>query len=127
MAIVREKKHILIVEDDQTLFSLLKMKLTKQGFVVDEANDAETAYQTLRAMRCDLILLDILLSGADGYTILKQLKGSEQWKHIPIIVLSNLGSLEDKKKALQLGAYDFLIKAEHSLESVVEKIQAALQ
>lgn len=119
-------KTILIVEDEQLLLNLLKMKLEKDGFVIESAIDADEAFVALKKKDVDLILLDLLLPGIDGYAILKQLKADEKLKHIPVIVVSNLGGIEEKNKAKNLGALDFIIKAEHSPGSIAKMVKEAL-
>lgn len=119
-------KTILIVEDEQLLLSILKMKLEKFGFDVEGAIDAREAFSLLEKKEVHLILLDLLLPGIDGYAILKKLKSDKKLKQIPVIVISNLGGVEESNKAKNLGALDFIIKAEHSPESIAERVKEAL-
>lgn len=119
-------KTILIIEDEQLLLNILKMKFEKLGFIVEGAIDAREAFSLLQNKEVHLILLDLLLPGIDGYAILKKLKGDEKLKRIPVIVVSNLGGVEESNKAKNLGALDFIIKAEHSPESIAERVREAL-
>lgn len=119
-------KTILIIEDEQILFDLLKTKLEKFGFNIEGAIDADGAFSILKDKKVDLIFLDLLLPGIDGYAILKRMKADEKLKHIPVIVVSNLGGVEEKNKAKSLGALDFIVKAEHSPESIAEKAERVL-
>ncbi len=119
----KNNKKILIVEDDQFLMSLLKIKLSAHDFTVLTAFDAEEAFAVLEKEQVACILLDLLLPGVDGFSVLERLRDSERFKSIPVIVISNLGAAEEKKKALGLGAHYFLIKAENSPESIVKKVE----
>ncbi len=119
----KNKKKILIVEDDQFLMSLLKLKLSARAFTVLTAIDAKEAFAVLEKEQVACVLLDLLLPGVDGFSVLEQLRDSERFKSIPVIVVSNLGAAEEKKKALGLGARSFLIKAENSPESIVKKVE----
>lgn len=119
-------KTILIIEDEELLLGLLKMRLEKHGFVIESAIDADEAFAVLKKRDVDLILLDLVLPGIDGYAILKQLKADEKLKRIPVIVVSNLGGIEEKTKAKDLGALDFIIKAEYSPGSIAKRVEEAL-
>ncbi len=119
----KNNKKILIVEDDQFLMSLLKIKLSARNFAVLAAMDAEETFAILEKEQVACILLDLLLPGVNGFSILERLRDSERFKSIPVIVVSNLGAAEEKKKALGLGARYFLIKAENSPESIVKKVE----
>lgn len=123
----KTNKKILIVEDDQFLASLLKMKLSARDFAVLAAFDAKEAFAILEKEQVACILLDLLLPGMDGFSVLEQLRDSERFKSIPVIVISNLGAAEEKKKALGLGARYFFIKAENSPESIVKKVEEIVE
>lgn len=120
-------KKILVVEDDNFLANAYRVKLTKAGFEVKNAYDGDEATDMLQTFIPDLILLDIVMPKKDGFTTLKEIKASEQWKNIPVILASNLGQKEDRDKGIQLGAYDFFIKTDFSLNTLIEKINSILQ
>ena len=120
------KKKILIVEDDEFLRSLTAKRLEKEGYQIEVAVDGENAISTIDVYRPDLILLDLLLPGLDGFEVLKKIKANETLKTIPVIVFSNLGQKEDIEKAKNLGVDDFLIKANFTLDDVVGKIKVYL-
>jgi two-component system phosphate regulon response regulator PhoB/two-component system alkaline phosphatase synthesis response regulator PhoP len=119
-------KKILIVEDDEFLRSLTAKRLEKEGYTVVVAVDGESAVSVARENMPNLILLDLLLPGINGFDVLEKLKTDETLKNIPVIVFSNLGQKEDIDKANSLGADDFLIKANFTLDDVVGKINAKL-
>jgi len=119
-----DKKKILIVEDDEFLRSLTVKRLESDGYVVAVAVDGETAVGAVTEEKPDLILLDLLLPGLNGFQVLEKIKASDETKNIPVIVFSNLGQKEDIEKAKELGANDFLIKANFTLDDVIEKVHS---
>lgn len=122
-----ESKHtILIVEDDQFLRSLAAKRLEKAGFVVTMAVDGESAMNVALESKPALVLLDLLLPGKDGFEVLRELRANEATKGVPVIIFSNLGRQEDIQKARELGANDFLIKANFTLDDLTQKVNEAL-
>ncbi|MFA5000897.1 MAG: response regulator [Candidatus Paceibacterota bacterium] len=122
-----EPKKILIVEDDEFLRSLNAKRLETEGFKVSVAVDGQSALDLIPKELPDLIFLDLLLPGVDGFEVLKKIKADEKTKAIPVIVFSNLGQKEDIEKAHNLGAQDFLVKANFTLDDVVLKIKEVLK
>ena len=120
-------KKVLIVEDDEFLRSLTAKRLEKEGYEVSVAVDGESANGIATEKKPDLILLDLLLPGMDGFEVLKRARADDVTKKTPIIVFSNLGQREDIEKAKGLGANDFLIKANFTLDDVIEKINTTLK
>ena len=119
-------KKILIVEDDRFLHSLLSDKLKKSGVQVISAFDVETGLEEAAKSSPDLILLDIILPGVDGFSVLEKLKADDSLKKIPVIILSNLGQEEEIKRGTELGAVEFLIKANFTLDEIIEKLSSVL-
>lgn len=123
-----DKKKIMIVEDDEFLRSLTAKRLENENYKVVMAVDGESAIKTIGEEEPDLILLDLLLPGTNGFQVLEKIKGDDgKAKKTPVIVFSNLGQQEDIKKAKGLGANDFLIKANFTLDDVVGKVQEYLK
>jgi DNA-binding response OmpR family regulator len=120
-------KKILIVEDDEFLRSLTAKRLEKEGYQVAVAVDGESAVGIAATEKPNLILLDLLLPGINGFDVLGKLRATEEFKTTPIVVFSNLGQREDVERAKGLGATDFLIKANFTLDDVVVKIGALLK
>ncbi len=120
-------KKILVVEDDTYLANAYKLKLTKEGFEVKNAMDGAEAITILSSFMPDLILLDLIIPKKDGFSVLQELKTKEEWKNIPVIIASNLGQKEDIDKGMQLGARDFFVKTDLSLNNLIDKIKTALQ
>ncbi|MFA7286402.1 MAG: response regulator [Patescibacteria group bacterium] len=120
-------RRILIVEDDQFLRDLLERKLKAEGFIVETAIEGEAALAVAEKTMPDLILLDIILPGIDGFTILERLKQSPAMAGIPVILLTNLGQRDDVDKGLKLGAVGYLVKAHFTPGDIVEKVRSTLQ
>ncbi len=122
------KKKILIVEDDQALVEMYKEKLKLEGFNVATVTDGKKAMLRIK-QGADLVLLDILMPGLNGFEILKKIRKNQSVKDVPVLVLTNIGSDSfdsDKKLALSLGANDYLIKALNTPDEVIKKINTIL-
>ncbi len=120
------KAKLLIIEDDVFLRNLLVNKLTKDGYVISDAIDGPSAIKILQTEHPDLILTDLLLPGMDGFALLGEFKKNPEIAKIPVIVLSNLGSQEDIDRVMALGASDYLIKANFTLDEIVKRINQIL-
>ncbi len=121
------KTKILIVEDDKFLRDLILQKLQREGFETVPALDGEEGLRLAKEKMPDLMLLDLILPGLDGFEVLKQLKSDGGTKSIPIIVLSNLGQKEDMDRAFAGGAEDFMVKANFTPGEIIAKIKQILQ
>jgi DNA-binding response OmpR family regulator len=119
-------KKILIIEDDSFLQGLASRKLGSEGYDVAIALDGEQAMKSLAESKPDLILLDLLLPGIDGYEVLKRVRADKDMGKIPVIVFSNLSEEKDIKKATDLGINAFLIKANFTLDELSAKIKEVL-
>ena len=117
------KKKILIVDDDENIASLLSLYLTKEFFECKIAGDGETALQMNLDFKPDLILLDIMLPGMDGYAVCRELRRD----HLtPVIMLSAKTEVFDKVLGLELGADDYISKPFDSKE-MVARVKAVLR
>jgi DNA-binding response OmpR family regulator len=123
-----QKAKVLIIEDDKFLSELISTKLDKEGFDIGLAGDGETGYKKAEEYKPDIILLDIMLPGMDGFEVLGKLKkhANAAIKNIPIIILSNFGQESKIEHGLQLGAVDYLVKANFTTGEIVEKIKKVL-
>lgn len=124
---MEQKKLILIVEDEKTLFNALDMKLESAGFRTLGARDGEECLAVATKEHPDLILMDIVMPKMDGMTALSKLREDEWGKDVPVIILTNLSSAEDISRATKKGVYDYLVKANWKLEDVVEKVKKTLE
>ncbi len=120
-------KKVLIIEDDSFLQGLEVSKLKKDNFEVIVASTGEEGMEKINEAGVDLILLDLVLPKFDGFEILKKVRETEALKAIPVIVFSNLSEDKDIKKAEELGATDFMVKSNFTLDELVENINKILK
>ena len=120
-------KTILLIEDEGALQKTLGDVLSKEGYKILAALDGEVGARLAKEKTPDLILLDLVLPKITGLEVLKQLRGDEETKDIPVIVLTNLENLEDIQRATDLGATTYLVKSNYELQEVVQKVKTALR
>lgn len=121
-------KKVLIIEDDEFLRSLAAKRLGQEGYEVIAAVNGEEGFKSITDNKPDLILLDLLLPGGmDGFAVLEKVGQTADIKNIPVVVFSNLGEIADIEKAKGLGAVDFLVKANFTLDDVVAKVGGLLK
>ena len=101
------KNHILIVDDDDRIRNLLKDYLSENKYIVSTAENADQAKEKLKYLKFDIIILDVMMPGQNGYELTKEIK--KQIK-VPIILLTAKGEVENRIKGLELGADDYLSK-----------------
>ena len=119
-------KKILLIEDEAALQKTFGDTLRSEGYQLVSATDGEVGLRLAKSETPDLIILDLILPKLNGLEVLKSLKEDQQTRGIPVIILTNLGDLENIEKALRLGATTYLVKADHTLEEVIEKVKKAL-
>ena len=117
------KQKILIVDDDVNIAELISLYLTKECFDTLIVNDGEDAIQQFTTYQPNLILLDLMLPGIDGYEVCREIRKSSA---VPIIMLSAKGEIFDKVLGLELGADDYMIKPFDSKE-LVARVKAVLR
>lgn len=124
------KTSVLIVDDIPINVTLIEKMLKPFHFVIEKANDGQTALDIVAGKKPDLILLDLMMPGINGYDVIRQLRSQEETKQLPIIVISALNSNEDVMKGYSLGANDFLTKPiimDRLHTSVVTQLNKALE
>jgi DNA-binding response OmpR family regulator len=119
------KMSVLVVEDDKFLHKILLTKFQKEGFEVRGAMDGEEALQVLLTFQPTIILLDLILPKMNGFEVLSEVKTNAKTAPIPVIVLSNLSQDEDVRRATELGAIGFMVKADLSINEVVLRVKEA--
>ena len=117
------KQKILIVDDDNNIAELIALYLTKECFETKIVNDGEEALREFASFRPDLIILDLMLPGIDGYQVCREIRHTSD---VPIIMLSAKGETFDKVLGLELGADDYMIKPFDSKE-LVARVRAVLR
>jgi DNA-binding response OmpR family regulator len=118
-------KKILIIEDDKFLRELISQKLIKEGYDIIEAADGEKGIKSASEDKPDLVLLDLILPGIDGFEVLARLKQSSSG--LPVVILSNLGAKDDIDRGLKMGAEDYLIKAHFTPTEIIDKVKNNLK
>lgn len=124
---MEKTKKILIVDDETLVVKALTEKLASEGFLPDYARDGEEALLKVKQTKPDLILLDIIMPKLDGISVLKRLKAVPETQNIPVIILTNL--YDDKKvsEVLRNGGTDYLVKVDHRLSDIVNRVKEKLQ
>ncbi|MFA6098909.1 MAG: response regulator [Patescibacteria group bacterium] len=123
-----KEADVLVVEDDQFLRDLLITKLQRENFGVTSAIDGPGGLEKITETRPEVVLLDIILPGLDGFEILKRVRINPNMSiaRTPVILLSNLGQEADIEKGRALGADDYLIKSNFTIDEIIEKIRKVL-
>tara|TARA_B100000745_G_scaffold280716_1_gene213014 strand:- start:393 stop:764 length:372 start_codon:yes stop_codon:yes gene_type:complete len=114
-------KKILIAEDEVSIANALKLKLQHEKFEVTHVENGNDALTEIQNNSYDLILLDLMMPGKDGFGVLEELKN--KGSKAKVLVTSNLGQAEDRERAKSLGATDFLVKSDTSLVEIVKRVR----
>ncbi|MCL5435814.1 MAG: response regulator [Patescibacteria group bacterium] len=120
-------KKILVVEDEPSILKAVVEVLGMHGYQVFSATDGEHGLALASEVKPDLVLLDLILPGKNGFEVLKELKSTVGLSDIPVIISSNLGDEEEVQQGLKLGAADYLIKADYDLDEVVKIVAKNLK
>lgn len=118
---------LLLVEDEPSLREMYQGRLEGEGFQVYSTDDGAPGLKMAQEHHPDLILLDIVLNNSDGFSVLNELKKDDKTSNIPVIMVSNLSSRDDRQRALELGADDFLVKAKITPTELAEKVKDKLK
>ena len=122
-----DKKKILIVEDDNFVAEVYSTKLLEMGHDIQIARNGQEGLAMLEQSVPDLVLLDIIMPIMGGIEMLAEVKKKDEWKNIPIILLTNVGEKESIQKVRNLGVQDYLIKSHFTPAEVIEKINNILK
>ena len=110
--------RILIVEDDRFLSSILKGRMEKNNFAVEQAFDGEEGLAKLREFRPDMVILDLIMPKVSGFEFLERISTDPEFNQAPILIVSNLGQDSDIQKAKDLGAIDYYVKVRTSIDDL---------
>jgi len=119
-------KKVLIIEDDQSLYNVYSAELKLRGYDVKHEADGMRAMATIEDYSPDLILLDIILPGRNGLEILEEIASREDLANIKVLMVTNYGNDSNVKKALELGAFDYVLKYNVVPSDLSEKVSQAL-
>lgn len=116
-------KTILIIEDEPLLRDVLAKSLECEGFTILKAENGVRGKEVASSRKPDLILLDLILPGEDGFEVLSALSTNPETRNIPVVVLSNIADVGAKERCKQAGVVDYLIKVDYRLDQLGEKIK----
>lgn len=116
-----------MIEDDIFLRKVYRDKLQRSGFEFVEAINGEEGLNKVVSEKPDLVLLDIILPRKNGFDVLREMKDNQETRGIAVVILSNLGQEADIKRGMALGANDYFVKTEVTLEEVVARIKEWLK
>jgi DNA-binding response OmpR family regulator len=121
--------HVFIVEDDRFLLDMYVMKFNERGFLVDTAFGGQEALDKLGKdnLKPDLVLLDIVMPGVNGFEVLEKIKKEKLIPQSTIVILSNLGQKEDIDRGVALGADGYIVKASATPTEVVNRVSKILE
>ena len=114
---------ILIVEDDVMLNKIYQTKLGLLGYSVYSSYDGDEGLKKADDLMPDLILLDLMLPKKNGFEVLSIIKSDPRTKMIPVIVLTNLNQEIERRRAMELGASEYLVKADTKIDTLVDKVR----
>jgi DNA-binding response OmpR family regulator len=117
---------LLIIEDDPYVLEIYGQTFSRQNYEVVTAKDGEEGLEKAHEHQPSLILLDIMIPKLNGFDVLSRLKHDEKTRHIPVMMLTNLGEEQHIKRAIALGAEGFMIKANFSLEQLTKEVDRKL-
>ena len=120
------KKQIAIIDDDNMLKEALTDNLEGEGIVVSWYTSANQAFEAMRENKPDVILLDLVMADMDGFETLQVLNSDPDFDKVPVIILSNLGDKEHIDRAKDLGAKNFMVKAELSLKQITNRVKKVM-
>jgi len=121
-----EGRRILIVDDNRVNVELIKAQLKPYPYVLECAYDGEEALNAIQKNKPDLILLDLMMPKVSGYEVCQKIKSNKDTHFIPVIIITALSELDDKIKAIELGADDFLVKPFNKIE-LLTRIRSLLK
>lgn len=118
-----KNRKVLLVEDDALLANILMDSLVREKFDVVNIKDGLQALEAAQKFQPDLVLLDLILPGLDGFEVLRQLKADAKLKKAPVFIISNLDSISEVKSAKALGAEDYFIKANTDIGKIIKLVK----
>lgn len=118
-----KKTSLLVVEDDEHLAEVYQMKFEKRNFDVKVARSGQEAFVILDTFTPEVIILDLVMKEIDGFEVLLELKKNEKWANIPVIIASNLGQKDNLDEAMSLGASEYVIKSDSTLENLARLVE----
>jgi len=119
-------KRVLIVEDDEFLSNIYKNKLTKPGVELLLAKEGGSALEIMQTTKPDVVLLDMIMPGMDGFDFLDKVRSDPAWDKIPVVIATNLGQDSDKKRCRELKKCSYFVKTEVRVEAIMDEVKKYL-
>jgi len=123
---VAPRTTILIVEDEEGIARMIQVLLEARGFTTLVSHSGDQAFEHLRAHPVDLVLLDVMMPGMDGFEVCRRLKGDDRWRHIPVALLTARDAMRDMLHGLEIGADEYITKP-FNTEELVARIKVLLR
>ncbi len=123
---VETRSTILIVEDEEGIARMIQVLLEARGFDTVVSHSGEEAFTRLGAQAVDLVLLDVMMPGMDGFEVCRRLKAEERWRHIPVVMLTARDAVRDMVLGLEIGADDYITKP-FNTEELLARIKVLLR
>jgi DNA-binding response OmpR family regulator len=119
-------KKILLIDDDPEILEVLTLLLTSKGYEIEKAMSAEQGFDKIVKVEYDMIVLDIMLPGMDGFDLCKKLKDDDRTFHIPVLMLTARAEMADKLRGYFSGAFDYIVKP-FDRHELLDKINALFE
>ncbi len=120
---LEKNKKVLLVEDDALLANILMDSLMREKFDTVNIKDGLQVMEAAKKFQPDVVLLDLILPGLDGFEVLRQLKNDVKLKTVPVFIISNLDSISEVESAKALGAEDYFIKANTDVGKIIKAVK----
>lgn len=124
---MNEEPKILIIDDEEAICQMYKMKLEMEGLQVLTATEGQTGIELAKNEKPQLILLDIIMPRVNGFDVLKILKDDKETKDIPVFLLTNLPKESGGEKGRKLGAVGYLVKADYEPDALAKMIKGVIE
>ena len=123
---VTQRSTVLVVEDEEGIARLLQVLLESHGFTTLVSHSGEEALACLRTRPVDLVLLDVMMPGMDGFEVCRRMKAEQKWQHIPVVMLTARDTVRDRVLGLEIGADDYITKP-FNTDELVARIKVLLR
>ena len=121
-----DRKRILVVDDEPNILKLISFILKSNGYEAIEANSGSECLEKLKKERPDLIILDVMMPGMDGFEVARKISSNPEISGIPILMLSSRAQFEDKMRGIESGATDYVTKP-FNKEDLIQKVKECLE
>ena len=117
---------VVLIEDDKDLSEMFVEALKKEDLEIKVAFDGEEGLELIKSETPDIVLLDVVMPKKSGFEVLEEMKKTPGLENMPVIILTVLNKDDDIKNGLQLGAEDYIVKSQHTIANIVNKVQKVI-